>query len=137
MWKKNRGTSKLKTEDKSKALIRLKDADEFLASSEDNLEKNRLKASLDHAIDSVIAANDSFTIHLIGQVATYDHHEAIKLHKLAGQKITENKANEIASLLEERHRRTYRTASVTKNLSEITLKKAKRFIEWVKEKIKP
>ncbi len=126
----------MKTEDKTKAIIRLKDADEFLASSKDNLDRNRFKASLDHAVDSVIAANDAFTIQLIEQVATYDHQEAIKLHKLAGQKITENKASEIASLLEERHRRTYRTVPVTGNLAEITLKKAERFLDWVKEKIK-
>ena len=126
----------MKSEDKIKAQVRLKDADEFIASSQDNLDKNRFKASLDHAIDSVIVANDAFTIHFIEQAATYDHQEAIKLHKLAGQKISENKANEIALLLEERHRRTYRTVPVTKNLAEITLKKSIRFLEWIKDKIK-
>jgi len=49
-------------EDKSKAIIRLKDADEFIKSAKDNLEKERYKASLDHSVDAVIAANDAFTI---------------------------------------------------------------------------
>jgi len=125
----------LKKEDKTKYQVRLKDADEFIESAADNLQKNRLKASLDHSVDSVIAANDAFTIYFIEQVATYDHQEAIKLHKLAGQKISENKVNEIASLLEERHRRSYRTVPVTNNLAEATLKKAERFLYWVKNKI--
>ena|SRR3989344_6855856 len=126
----------MKQEDKIKAVLRLKDAEEFMASSEDNLNSGRYKASLDHAIDAIIAANDAFTIYFLEQVASVDHHEAISLHKLAGQKISENKANEVSGLLEERHRKTYRTVSVTKNLAELNLKKAKRFLDWVKIKIK-
>jgi len=125
----------MKAEDKSSAVNRIKDANEFLGSAKDNLERNRYKASLDHSVDATIAANDAFTIYFIEQVPTYDHQEAIKLHKLAGQKISENKANEISSLLEERHRRSYRTFPVSKNLAEITLKKATRFLDWVKIKI--
>jgi len=122
-------------EDKNKAMIRLKDADEFIKSAKDNLEKERYKASLDHSVDAVIAANDAFTIFFIEEVASTDHREAISLHKEAGKKISENKVNEIALLLEERHRRSYRCVSVTKDLAEVDLKKAERFLEWVKSKI--
>lgn len=122
-------------ENKSKATIRLKDADEFIKSARDNLEKGMYKASLDHSVDSVIAANDAFTIFFIEEVASTDHREAISLHKEAGKKISENKANEIALLLEERHRRGYRCVPVAKDLAEIDLKKAERFLEWVKSKI--
>ena len=125
----------MKKEDKSKAGIRLKDAEEFIKSARNNLESERYKASLDHSIDAVIAANDAFTIFLIEEVASTDHREAISLHKEAGKKISENKASEIALLLEERHRRSYRCVPVTKNLAEITLKKAERFLDWVKSKI--
>mgnify|MGYP001619814259 CR=1 FL=1 len=126
----------MKKEDKVGSLVRLKDADEFIASARDNMAANRFKACLDHAIDAVIAANDAFTIHFLEEVASYDHHEAITLHKLAGQKINENKASEISILLEERHRKTYRTVSVTSNLAELNLKKAERFVDWVKNKVK-
>ncbi len=126
----------MKNEDKSKSNLRLKDAEEFLASSQNNLEVGRFKASLDHAIDCVIAANDAFTIHLIEQVASTDHHEAIALHKLAGQKISDNKADDLAELLEERHRKTYRPVYVNKDLAELMFKKATRFLSWVKEKLK-
>ncbi|MEK6834984.1 MAG: HEPN domain-containing protein [Nanoarchaeota archaeon] len=126
----------MRNEDKAKARIRLKDADEFIVSSKDNLEVGRFKASLDHSIDAVIAANDAFTIHFVEQVASQDHHEAITLHKLAGQKISENKAVEILELLEERHRKTYRTTSVNKDLAELMFKRATRFLDWVKIKIK-
>lgn len=126
----------MKQEDKTKAILRLKDSEEFLASSKNNLEAERYKASLDHAIDAVIAANDAFTIYFIEQFASMDHREAITLHKLAGQKISENRANDIAELLEERHRKTYRTVSVNKDLAELMLKKATRFLNWVKSKLK-
>src|SRR3989344_5967942 len=126
----------MKQEDKNKAVIRLKDAEEFTKSAEENLERERYKASLDHSIDAVIAANDAFTIYFIEQVASTDHHEAISLHKLAGQKISENRADDIAGLLEERHRKTYRTVSVNKDLAELMLKKATRFLNWVKTKLK-
>ena len=126
----------MKKEDKIKAFLRLKDADEFIASARDNMVAGRFKASLDHSIDAVIAANDAFTIHFLEEIASYDHHEAIKLHKLAGQKISENRASEISILLEERHRKTYRTVSVTSNLAELNLKKSERFVNWVKDKVK-
>jgi len=125
----------MKAETKDKSRIRIKDADEFIASAKENLERGRFKASLDHSVDATISANDAFTIHFIEQVASADHMEAIKLHKLAGQKISENKANEIALLLEERHRKTYRCVPVTGNLAALTLKKAIRFLDWVKGKI--
>jgi len=125
----------MKKEDKFKSKIRLSDAEEFIRSAKDNLEKERYKASLDHSVDAVIAANDAFTIFFIEQIPSTDHKEAISLHKEAGEKISENKASEIALLLEERHRRTYRSVPVTKNLAEITLKKSQRFLEWVKSKI--
>jgi len=38
--------------------------------------------------------------------------------------------------LEERHRKTYRSVSVNKDLAELMLKKAARFLNWVKDKIK-
>jgi HEPN domain-containing protein len=125
----------MKKEDKGGANIRLKDAEEFLASARTNLELGRFKASLDHSVDATIAANDAFTIYFIGEIPSKDHHEAIKLHKLAGEKISENRASTVALLLEERHRKTYRCVSVTRNLAEEYLKKAERFIGWVKEKI--
>jgi len=135
MWEKYKRI-KMKKEDKIKFQVRIKDADEFIASSKDNLDLGRYKASLDHAIDAVIAANDAFTIYLLEQVASIDHREAIQLHKLAGQKINENKANEIAEMLEERHRKTYRTVSVNKDLAELIFKRSTRFLNWVKDKLK-
>lgn len=124
-----------KREDKIKAEIRLNDAEEFLKSAKDNLEKGRYKASLDHSVDATIAGNDAFTIFFIEEVASADHQEAIRLHKLAGKKISENKVQEIAILLEERHRKSYRCVSVGKSLAEIDLKKASRFLDWVRSKI--
>ena len=125
----------MKQENKNKAVIRLRDAEEFIKSAEENLEKERYKASLDHSVDAAIAANDAFTIFFIEQIASTDHKEAVSLHKEAGKKISENKASDIALLLEERHRKSYRCVPVTKSLAEIDLKKAVKFLDWVKSKI--
>jgi uncharacterized protein (UPF0332 family) len=125
----------MKTEDKYKATIRLKDAEEFIKSAKENLDSERYKASLDHSIDATIAANDAFTIFFLEQIPSTDHKEAISLHKEAGKKISENKVDEISSLLEERHRSTYRPVTITKNHAELNLKKANRFLDWVKSKI--
>ena len=46
----------MKQENKNKAVIRLRDAEEFIKSAEENLEKERYKASLDHSVDAAIAA---------------------------------------------------------------------------------
>ena len=123
-------------EDKFKAQLRLKDADEYIQSAKENLEKQRTKACLDHAIDAVIAANDAFTIFMIEEIASTDHREAIALHKEAGKKISENKSSDLALLLEERHRKSYRPVTVTSQLAEIDLNKAIKFVEWVRSKIK-
>ena len=72
----------MRAENKDNARIRIKDADEFIASSRENLDRGRFKASLDHSVDATIAANDAFTIYYIEQVASADHMEAIK-HNLS------------------------------------------------------
>jgi len=121
----------MKREPKENALQRIKDANEFLSSANDNLEKSRFKVCIDNAVDAMISANDAFTIGLIEQVATSDHREAVRLHVEAGRKINANQSSVLKQMLDLRHQKTYRPVSVSKNLAEETLRKATKFVRWI------
>lgn len=126
----------MKREPKENALQRMKDADDFLNSAEDNFLRGRFKVTVDNAVDGVIAANDAFTIWLVEQLATTDHREAVKLHIEAGKKINSNKSQILGELLELRHQKTYRPVTVSKATAEEALRKAKSFDLWVKDRMK-
>ncbi len=121
----------MRTETKDGAIQRLKDSKEFLDSASDNLEKQRFKAAVDNAADAAISANDAFTAFLIGEVASSDHQEAIKIHKDAGSKISENKSDQLRELLNMRHQLTYRSVAVPKGTAFTAVQRAKKFVEWV------
>lgn len=123
------------SKEKSSALIRIKDASEFLDSAKDNLDKNRFKSVILDCGDAIIAANDALTIYVLGEMASRDHQEAIKLHKKVGVKINENRVDILQNLLNIRHQKGYRAIVVSKSLAEETLKDATKFVKWVKEKI--
>lgn len=123
----------MRKEDRSSAFIRLKDAEEYLASAKDNLDKERYKASLDHAVDATIAANDAFTIAMVREVGTRDHREALSLHGQAGRKAGDNRVRDLAMLLELRHRITYRPVSVSGKQASSALRSSSRFVSWVRD----
>lgn len=125
----------MKAEDKNNYSIRLDDASEFLETAEDAFSKGRFKAAVMNAGDAAIAANDAFTIYLLGQKASRDHMEAFSLHKLAGEKISENKGDILRSLLEHRHADGYRCTFVSKAIAEKAVKDAVKFVAWVQSKI--
>lgn len=126
----------MRIEPKENAVQRIKDALEFLESAKDNLDKGRFKASVDNAVDSIIAANDAFTISLIQQIPTSDHQEAVRLHKEAGKKISANQSSTLKQLLDLRHQKTYRPVMVSKATAEETLRKSINFVRWVQEQLK-
>jgi len=127
----------MRQEPKENAKQRIRDAEEFLESAVENLRQERFKASLDNAVNAAIAANDAFTIWLVQQVGSTDHREALRVHVLAGKKISENKSSILKRLLDLRHNMTYRAVRVPKGLAEETLRDASYFVNWVKEKMKP
>lgn len=125
----------MKIEDKRNYKIRLYDALDFLEIAKEAFKKNKFKVALMNAGDVAIAANDAFTIYFIEQKASLDHREAFKLHKQAGQKISENKINLLKSLIEHRHTEGYRCTSVSKNLAKEMIDNAIKFVSWVQSKI--
>ena len=58
----------------------LMQAEEFLESAKDNLEKKRFNAAGFDAIQAIINANDALTIYFLERRASKDHREAMKLH---------------------------------------------------------
>lgn len=126
----------MRQEPKENAMQRIKDAEEFLESAEDNMGKGRFKAAVVDAGDAVIAANDAFTISLIEEKASSDHSEAISVHKKAGIKINDNQSLILKNLLDERHLYGYRSVQVSKNTAEKDVANAKKFVRWVREKIR-
>ena len=127
----------MRREPRSSATQRSKDAKEFLESANDNGDKERFKAAVDNAADAVIAANDAFTIFMLGEVASADHREAIRLHIDAGKKISENKVENFRTLLSLRHQLTYRPVAVGASTARDTVLRAKRFVRWVSKYIEP
>ena len=125
----------MKQEPKENAFQRIKDAEEFIESAEDDLNKGRFKAAVVGAGDAVIAANDAFTIYFIEEKASRDHSEAIAVHKKAGMKINENKVIILKNLLDERHRYGYRAVQTSKSVAEKDLYQAKLFTKWVRSKL--
>jgi uncharacterized protein (UPF0332 family) len=126
----------MKREARKSSLQRMKDAEEFLSSAEDNLLKGRYKACVDNAVDAVIAANDALTIWFLEAVATRSHREAIVLHSEVGRKIGKSRVSLLRRLLELRHRATYRPVKIDKNTAQKTLKSARSFVLWVKFRLK-
>lgn len=125
----------MRQEPKENSIQRMKDAAEFLESGEDNLAKGRYKSAVIDSGDSVIAANDAFTIFFIEEKASGDHSEALIVHKKAGIKLNENQLLILKTLLDERHLYGYRSVQTSKSVAEKDIASAKKFVKWVKEKI--
>ena len=120
---------------KENSSIRIEDSLEFLDSAKDNLLKSRFKATIDHSITACIAANDAFTISLLGKIANMSHYEAIDLHQDAALSLKENKKILLKELLNERHKITYRPIKATECMAKLNLKKANEFIAWIRQNI--
>lgn len=125
----------MRQEPKENAGQRIKDAEEFLESAQDNFGKCRFKAAVVDSGDAVIAANDAFTIFFIGEKATGDHLDAISVHKKAGMKINENQSQILKNILDERHQYGYRSVQASKSVAEKDIFSAIKFVKWVKEKV--
>ncbi len=91
-----------------------------------------------NATQSIINANDAFTVSIINKRATKDHREAILLHKEAIKKVGDSSKLDIVQKgLELRESTEYDVRkTISKNDAEILVKKAERFLNWVKTFIK-
>jgi len=122
--------------EKYEALNYLKQAEEFLASAQDNLNKNRFNAGGFDAIQAMININDALTIHYLGQRASRDHREAIRLHIDVTRIIHENKfAEKFKKVLDRRSNIGYLGKKIREKEATKLIEMAYQFLEWTKQKI--
>jgi len=109
----------------------------FLEIAKSNLYKYPEEAAF-NATQAIINANDALTIFILGKKATKDHREAIILHKEVIKKIGDSsKLPIIQQSLESREATGYDIKKrFGKQNSEILIKKAERFVDWVESWIK-
>ena len=114
----------------------IKKSERFLEISKQNLEKFPEESTF-NAIQSIINANDALTISNLGKKATKDHREALILHKDVIRKIGDSsKLSTIKAALEARDATGYDVKKrFGRKKCEILVKKAERYLFWVKNHI--
>jgi len=124
--------------DKNKAFDFLQQADEFLASAQENLNKKRYNAAGFDAIQAMINTNDALTIYYLGQRASADHREAVRLHIDVIRNIQDNKfAEKFKQALDRRSEAGYLGKKMKNDEAEKLLELAFRFYIWTKSYIQP
>jgi len=111
----------------------IKKAEEFYLSALENYQKRRFDACTFDSSQAIILANDAFCIFFLGRRASKDHREAIQLHVQASFG-KESKKEIIAEALEKRSEFGYTERKSREKEANIILVKARRFIDWVKER---
>lgn len=123
--------------EKHKVLDYLLQAEEFLASAQDNLNKNRFNAAGFDAIQAMININDALTINYLGQRASADHREAVRLHIDVVKIIHDNKFVErFKEALDRRSETGYLGKKINEKEATKLIELSFRFLEWTKQKIK-
>ena len=112
----------------------IKKAEEFYLSALENYQKKRFNACTFDSSQAIILSNDAFCIFFLGRRASKDHREAIQLHVQASAG-KESKREIIAEALEKRSEFGYTEKKSSEKEANTLLIRAKRFIDWVKERI--
>jgi len=109
----------------------------FLEIAKESLKKYPDEAAF-NATQAIINANDAFTIFVIQKRASKDHREAILLHKETIKKTGDSSKLSIVQMgLESRDATGYDVKKkFGKEDAELLIKRAERFVHWVKDKVK-
>ncbi|RLJ09023.1 MAG: hypothetical protein DRP13_01480 [Candidatus Aenigmatarchaeota archaeon] len=113
----------------------LRKAEEFYDSALENYQKGRYNASIFDSSQSVILANDAFCVFMLGKRPSKDHREAVKLHIEAAAG-SENKKTIVKESLEKRTEFGYTEREGSQKEANLLLIKSKRFLDWVRTRIK-
>ncbi|MFO7618095.1 MAG: HEPN domain-containing protein [Thermoplasmata archaeon] len=110
----------------------LEQAEEFLATAVESHESERYNAATFSAIQAMMNANDALTIHFLGQRASSDHREALKLHGDVARLISDSsQRTRLANALGQRADAGYGGDIMLEADAEKAIKAASRFMEWV------
>ena len=109
-------------------------SEEFYFSALENFQKKRHTASIFDSSQSIILANDGYCIYILGRRPSKDHREAIQMHVEAssGRK---SKKEIITEALEMRSKYGYTQVETNPRDTQLLLIRAKRFLDWVKDKV--
>ena len=119
------------------ALKYIRQAEEFLQAALQNYDSDRYNASTFSAIQSMLNANDALTIHYLGQRASADHREGLKLHADVAKILNDStQKSRLSNAFELRADAGYRGDLMSKLDAEKAIKSANRFFDWVKKKLK-
>lgn len=122
---------------KSEAFNYLKQAEEFLLSAKDNLNKERYNAAGFDATQAIINANDALTVYFLERRASTNHREALRLHIDVVKVINDSsQRNTIKETLEMRSTVGYLGTPISKKDAQKLLKSAVIFIEWIRRYLK-
>ncbi len=119
---------------KNDARIFIEKAEEFYHSALENYQKGRFNVSVFDSSQAIILANDGFCIFNLGRRASKNHREAIRLH-LEASSGRDSKKEILAEALEKRSKFGYTHVECSQRDANLTLVRAKRFIDWIKGKI--
>lgn len=119
---------------KEEAKRYLKKAESFYTAALDEFGKSRYDVVIFDASQAIILANDALCIALLGERPSKDHREAVQLHIQASAG-KENKREIISNALEMRSEYGYTEKSAKEQDARSMLIRAKRFFDWVKERI--
>lgn len=119
---------------KEEAIKFIKKAEEFYYSALENYQKQRYDVCIFDSSQCVILANDAFCIFVLGRRASKDHKEAIELHVRASAG-KESKKEIVSEALKERSEYGYTQKVANEKDANLMLTKAKRFLDWAKNKI--
>ena len=122
---------------KKEATQYLEQAEEFLASSKQNLENGRYNVAGFNAIQSMINANDALTIYYLERRASRDHREAIKMHIDVVKIINDNAwRKKLKESLDMRSNAGYMGTNISRGDAEKLVRHASQFIGWVRKYLK-
>lgn len=108
-------------------------AENFYGAALDEVGKGRYDVAVFDASQAIILANDAFCIASIGKRPSKDHREAVELHIQASAGM-ENKREIVKDALEKRSEYGYTEISASKRDADLIVVRARRLLDWVKER---
>ena len=119
---------------KEEAKRYLRKSEDFYNAALDELAKNRYDVVVFNASQSIILTNDALCIAFLGKRPSKDHREAIKMHVEASAG-KENKREFVRDALEKRGEFAYTEKKATEKVANLLLVNAKKFLDWVKDRV--
>jgi len=115
----------------------LAQADEFLNAAKNSLESGMFNAAAFNAVQAMINANDALTGSYLGQRASADHREGLKLHADVVRIINDgSQRDKLKDAMELRSHAGYMGVAISKADAERTVRHAVQFVSWVRDRVR-